>query len=139
MTSERAEVHWTLHINPTPCPRPRITSKGWTYYPKKYQAWKQEAEILVKGMMEGFGIEEPFTDKIEVNAVFVCQRPKTTKLSHPKPDIDNYLKALLDAGNCIAWEDDSIITTVRASKEWSSPGEAGYIEVLIREAPHETE
>ena len=111
MTSERAEVDWVLSINPIPCPRPRITSKGWTYYPKKYQAWKTEAEDLFIEMM----------------------------LPRPKPDIDNYLKALLDAGTGVAWTDDHIISAVGASKAWSKPGEEGCIRIMIREVPGETE
>jgi Holliday junction resolvase RusA-like endonuclease len=133
---ERAEAHWTLHINPVPCPRPRITKKGWAYYPPKYKAWRNDAEDLLIEMRDSFDWKHPLplSIKLEVNAVFVCRRPKTTKLSHPKPDIDNYLKALLDAGNAVIWEDDHLVTTVRASKQWATPGEEGYIEILITEA-----
>ena len=133
---QRAEVEGVLHINPMPCPRPRVPSKGWSYYPKKYQAWKQEAEFLMANLMKK---REPFSEELEVVAVFVGARPKTTKLSHPKPDIDNYLKALLDAGNGIAWSDDSIISAVGASKAWSRPGDDGCIRILIREVLHETD
>jgi len=75
---------------------------------------------------------QPLAGELEVNAVFYAKRPKVTKLTHPKPDIDNYLKSLLDAGNGIAWVDDALITTVRASKLWAQPTEDGYIEVIVR-------
>ena len=139
MTSERAEVvDWVLSINPIPCPRPRITSKGWTYYPKKYQAWKTEAEDLFIEMMKAHKLKA-FAGEVEVVAVFVVKRPKTTKLPRPKPDIDNYLKALLDAGTGVAWTDDHLISAVGASKAWSKPGEEGCIRIMIREVPSETE
>ncbi|MAH44487.1 hypothetical protein CMI37_01580 [Candidatus Pacearchaeota archaeon] len=134
---ERAEVDCVIPINPLPCPRPRITSKGWAYYPKKYKAWKEEAETLIRETMKSFNFEEPFSGELSVVAVFVCKRPKTTKLPRPKPDIDNYLKALLDAGNGIAWKDDCIISGVGASKAWGKPGEEGCIRLLIREAYNE--
>ena len=139
MTSERAEVvDWVLSINPIPCPRPRITSKGWTYYPKKYQAWKTEAEDLFIEMMKAHKLKA-FAGEVEVIAVFVVKRPKTTKLPRPKPDIDNYLKALLDAGTGVVWTDDHIISAVGASKAWSKPGEEGRIRIMISEVPSETE
>jgi len=130
--SDRAEIHWVLQINPIPCPRPRVTSKGWAYFPKKYSGWKRDAESLISEMMKSFGYMQPLAGELEVNAVFYAKRPKVTKLTHPKPDIDNYLKSLLDAGNGIAWVDDALITTVRASKLWAQPTEDGYIEVIVR-------
>jgi len=129
---EWADIHWVLQLDPIPCPRPRVTRKGWAYFPKKYSGWKRDADSLISETMKSFGFSQPLAGELEVNACFYARRPKTTKLPFPKPDIDNYLKALLDAGNGIAWADDSQVSVVRASKVWAQPNEDGYIEVIVR-------
>ena len=49
--------------------------------------------------------------------------PKTTK-----PDIDNLTKAILDALNGIAWNDDAQVSEIKAKKIWSKQDQ---IEVKI--------
>lgn len=40
-----------------------------------------------------------------------------------RPDLDNYVKSIADGGNGILWNDDSQVTTLSASKAYSSkPG-----------------
>jgi len=52
--------------------------------------------------------------------------PKTTK-----PDIDNLVKAILDALNGIVWQDDAQVTQINIQKIWSAKDQ---IEIEIWEA-----
>lgn len=125
-------MEFVVPVSPIPAPRPRVTSKGWTYYPAKYKAWRETVGTLLPAILSGAGLKAPLEGPVQVTTTFVCTRPKTTKLSHPKGDIDNFEKALFDqlttAG---AWLDDSQIVESKSVKCWGEPGAAGYIEVEI--------
>ena len=56
---------------------------------------------------------------------FAVERPKTTKLSHPKPDVDNYVKALWDAVTKKGgyWSDDYQVVWTAITKRWAEPNE----------------
>jgi Holliday junction resolvase RusA-like endonuclease len=126
-------VQLTLPLNPMPAPRPRVTSKGWTYYPKRYQEWRESAEALIPDILSSVGLSAPLLGALEVTAEFVVTRPKITKFRWPRADIDNYTKSVLDALNGLAFEDDQRITVMHASKRWAEPGELGFIQIEIKE------
>jgi Holliday junction resolvase RusA-like endonuclease len=88
------------------------------YYPAKYSKWKASFSSVLRRVVEEEGIEK-FTGPIEVRIVVSATRPKTSKLSHPRPDVDNYAKSVLDASNKILWDDDSQITHLFISKLWT--------------------
>lgn len=46
-----------------------------------------------------------------------------------KPDLDNYIKAVMDAGNGILWADDSQVCELHSIKAYGSP----RIEVTVME------
>ena len=46
-----------------------------------------------------------------------------------KPDLDNYIKAIMDAGNGILWADDSQVCELHSIKAYGSP----RIEVTVME------
>jgi Holliday junction resolvase RusA-like endonuclease len=73
---------------------------------------------------------EPFDGPVMIWMRFAVPKPKTTKLSHPKPDIDNYEKALFDAltkaGN--VWNDDhQIVKILESSKVWTEQPNGGIV------------
>jgi Holliday junction resolvase RusA-like endonuclease len=121
-----------LAIEPLPCPRPRIALRGRipvAYYPAAYAKWKVEAAKLLH-------CDEPplLTSRLAVDCTFYVTKPRTTKLSGPKPDIDNYVKSLLDALTLARyWIDDSQVVFLSARKMWTSG--AGRIEFTITEEP----
>ncbi len=111
-----------LDIDPVPAARPRIARNGGRFYPKKYTEWRSSVGKIIGGLT----IEKVMYPL----AVFVgieCERPRTTKLDHPKPDADNYAKAVLDCLNGVAWEDDSQIVWLVTAKRWA---DSGSIDVL---------
>jgi Holliday junction resolvase RusA-like endonuclease len=59
------------------------------------------------------------------------KKPKTSKLEYPKPDVDNYAKAVLDACNALVWIDDSQIIELEVHKSWSKAD--GYFTLTIKE------
>lgn len=118
-------------VPPTPASRPRVTRWG-TYYTKTYMAWRTLADQAIpkstKPALEG-----------NLNALieFVCQRPKTTKRACPRGDIDNHIKAILDAITGTKknlkgyWNDDDQVTELHATKRWAEPSEEPHTTIRI--------
>ncbi len=120
-----------LPMHPWPQPRPRATIHG-TYVPK----WAREARLEMQAHMvrltvgqkplEGqialeiglFRLPAPIRggacpvctkDLADVHAHMTRQHPQevpTTRDIRRDGDIDNYMKAVLDAGNGVLWDDD---------------------------------
>lgn len=111
-----------------------MTSKGWTYYPKRYNVWRESVSAVLPGLLTEAGLTAPLEGPLEVTTAFVCTRPKTTKLQHPKSDLDNLEKSCWDACNGLCWFDDYQIVESHSTKRWANPGEEGYIEIHIRTA-----
>lgn len=109
-----------------------MTSKGWTYYPKRYKDWRDRAEAVIPDVLSFAGLGGPFCGALEVTAEFVVTRPKSTRFKRPRGDIDNYFKSL-DCLNGLVWEDDNRIVVLHASKRWADPGEQGFIQIQIEE------
>ena len=101
-------------VHPMPCPRPRCTKFGRPYMPKKYMDWKKE---LVK-MMEDkkHGLNHPI--KMKLDFIFYSEN-KPWGAHHQKPDVDNLVKAFMDAaqdGGMLT--DDSVVYSIFANKYW---------------------
>lgn len=106
--------------------RPKLSRYG-TYTPKK----TKEYEEHIKQEWRKNGYEEPLTGAVMVEIVFYrgiqksgSKTVKTAKLTGKvkptiKPDLDNYIKAVLDGLNGLAWVDDSQIVNISATKEYS--------------------
>jgi Holliday junction resolvase RusA-like endonuclease len=112
---ERNGVHFhEFPVHPMACPRPRFTKYGRPYMPKKYMDWKGE---LVK-MMEDkkHGLNHPI--KMKLDFIFYSEN-KPWGPHHSKPDVDNLVKAFLDAaqdGGMLV--DDSVVYSIHANKYW---------------------
>ena len=108
-----------LHMTPRPASRPRFTCRGRfavAYTDKPYRQWLDEAANLMKDrpMPEGWDTAAPMS----VTLTFAVPKPKTSKLTYPKPDIDNYEKSFLDAVTQAGtvWDDDTQVVTLRSTK-----------------------
>jgi len=103
-----------------PVPKPRMTqSDKWKRRPCTTKYWQYKDDV------KRLGIKVPESG---AHVVFCIPMPKSwskkrkaEKVSTPhqtKPDLDNLLKALLDA----IYEDDSGVYDIRVSKVWSTIG-----------------
>jgi Holliday junction resolvase RusA-like endonuclease len=106
-----------LDVAPIPCPRPRFARNGGVYYPKRYTTWRDRVAYLMKDE----DVCEPTDDPWYVTMVFHCLRPKRgERAPWPPGDVDNYVKAVLDAIQG-KWymHDDKQVMHVSASKMWA--------------------
>lgn len=112
--------------------RPRL-GKSKTYTPKRTKdhqnniAWtaKQQGVKILKGAVHvklQFYMPLPITQNLRELALIGTH-------FHPC-DIDNLSKAVLDALNCIAWEDDKQVVSLIAGKNWAIDIEP-HTEIII--------
>jgi Holliday junction resolvase RusA-like endonuclease len=105
---------------PSSASRPRVGKFG-TYYAKAYSIWKAECQRQIAA---GASMEPFSTQRLVTYVETVVERPKTTKLEMPKPDVDNLVKGVLDgATQAGVWGDDSQVQVLIAVKRWANPGE----------------
>lgn len=120
-------MRYELDIEPTPKGRPRFTRTGHVYTPKKTKAFEQ----AVKAMLIAQGakpLKKGTPLKIELlfaREFLKSWSKKKNDLAmnggvYPttKPDVDNYVKAVLDASNGILYEDDAQIIELVARKAY---------------------
>ena len=134
----------TIPITPTPWQRPKTrVVKGWVqhYEPAKTKNYEKAIADYYKQSSRGFKFDKD--QAVIVNMVFGMPIPKSApkvkqvnmckgNIRHTKrPDVDNLVKAVLDALNGVAWEDDSQIVRLSASKEYSSEP---YVYLYIHES-----
>lgn len=120
---------------PTPRPRARVITMAGRrpmavfYSPQEYKAWQTDIGRRLAALDAP---PVPLEGPLSVELVFTVPKPKTTKLSHPKPDIDNYAKGILDAITADGrfWRDDTQVRTLLATKAW---GASGSIAVSVKE------
>lgn len=134
------EVSFTCFGTPVPQGSTRaFIPKGWsrpiiTAANSKTKPWRQEiagACIAAIGNCEAAGSAVP----IRIEVQFFFDKPKSTKKSVTdkvtKPDLDKLVRSCLDALTGIAFDDDSQVTEIIASKGFGSPAR---MEVKISEA-----
>lgn len=127
-SSSGKEVEIVIHMEPCPCPRPRVGRWG-AYYPAKYSKWKKAFTAALRRVVEE-NKHVRHTGPLVVMVWFFATKPRTSKLPHPKPDVDNFAKSVLDASNGVLWDDDSQITALFAFKEWT-PHPCPAVKILI--------
>jgi Holliday junction resolvase RusA-like endonuclease len=115
-------IEFFVHGTPIAQGRPRAFRRGSMigfYDPKESKGWKAEVAKSV-------GIIAPFPSgmPLKLSVRFYLEKPKSVKRLHPtvKPDLDNYVKAVMDALKDV-WGDDCQVVQITASKEYSlTPG-----------------
>lgn len=112
-------ITFNFHIDPVAKGRPRF-GNGRTYTPKKTKDFETRIKSMAKEQYRNGAMKGP----LSVTIVFFMKRPKTVNRDYPtvKPDVDNLCKATLDALNGIAYEDDSQIIEINASKKYNDVG-----------------
>lgn len=127
MTDRKLRFH--LDIDPMPAPRPRFRviqpKRGGrpiasAYNPKEYTDWSNHVAAELRELMVD---QEPMAGAVTVGMIVSVKRPKSTKLDAPKPDIDNYAKAVLDAmTKAGVWDDDTQVQFLGVKKQWDDEG-----------------
>jgi len=120
----------TIPGTPVAQGRPRARRHGdgvQVYDPPKTAKWKRGACIVMRAAApKPLPLCEPDTP-LGVEVVVIHARPKSMSLLRQpgpvwktsKPDVDNILKALLDAGGMAGlWHDDAQIVRLDARKVW---------------------
>jgi len=121
-------MEYRFPVNPVAASRPRVSKFG-AYFSGPYKKFRQEAAVIINKVLgRNF---TPINGKLAVDIKCFVTRPKSTKLEHPKADVDNYSKAILDSLNGKLWEDDSQIIALFIEKQWANPGEQGYFVVSV--------
>lgn len=134
-------IYFKVNEEPVAKARPRFTRTGHTYTPKKTNDYEESIRFaFMSQTCERMPIY-PKGVPLKVQALFAKSVPKSyTKkkreaclngdlLPTGKADLDNYLKAVLDALNGLAFEDDSQIVMTTAEKIYA---EVPYVAVQIR-------
>jgi len=127
-------MKFTLNVTPVPKGRPRATVRNGhaiLYTPKE----TREAEAIIRQLVT---VSEKFEADIPLSlkAVFYVPKPNV-KREYPtvKPDLDNYVKLLIDSLQGILFPDDKQIVDIQCSKRYGEP----RIEVEIDKLKSEQE
>jgi len=129
-------MHFVVHMNPKPCPRPRVAMRGkypTAYYPKPYTDWK--AEFNSKLLEKVPDNDEPvFTGPVYCKIINVMVKPRTGKLDVPPYDVDNYAKSVMDGitNHKGVWKDDDQVAELDVAKVY---GDINCICVEIEDLP----
>lgn len=119
--------HVTLRVEgvPSPASRPRVTRWG-AYYTPAYEAWKSACQTQVAEQLAGSSRAGALWCAVTV----IVAKPRTSKLTRPVGDADNYVKPVLDGmTKAGAWRDDSDVELLVACKRFARPGEEPGAEV----------
>lgn len=136
----------TIPGEPVAQGRPRAFRRGAHVVvtdPTKSRSWKSYATGRYEEALAAAGLAAPaFGDDavvVELVAYFACPTSKHLKRGiRPacpktgKPDVDNLLKAALDAGNGVLWVDDSRVCSARVTKLVAAQGEPPRVELRVR-------
>lgn len=123
VTTQSSELR--VELAPVPASRPRV-SKWGTYYTGTYKQWIKDADATIPKA------DVALEGNLSVTLDLVAAKPPTTKRANPRGDIDNYIKAVLDALTKKGyWNDDDQIIHLYAHKRWPNPGEEPHFRVRI--------
>ena len=138
------DIDIVIYGDPVPQGRPRFSRNGHTYNPQRsedYREWvrynmvnackRNGIKPLRKAVLLFItfyrGIPTSWNKKRRMEAAQGLIRP----ISQRSGDIDNYVKMIMDAGNGILWEDDSIITDLVTKKRYTA--ELARVEITATE------
>lgn len=136
--------------DPTPQGRPRFVRRGrfvGAVDPERSRNWKKHARNCIRDTMAANGstaLQGPL--HLSVLFAFACPAshcPKPTKRNPSpeplprrwrasRPDLDNLVKAVMDAANGLVFDDDSQVVTIEARKVWAAQGEPAGVHVTVQ-------
>lgn len=140
------EAELIINIEPIGKARPRVTARGpfaHAYTPKKTKDYEH---TIKNEYLKKYGYNNILQGPIEAETKAYFSIPKSSskkekkdmlknKIKHThKPDCDNFAKAVLDALNGVAFNDDSQIIRLKAEKFYS---ENPRVEITLKEIKYE--
>ena len=123
-----------VKMNPVAKGRPRFTKSGRTYTPKRT---KEATDVIAKKISENRGEQIEKGVPVSLYCKFMCKRPTSMGkgdrvLKTTKPDVDNYLKLVMDACNqAQVWVDDSQVVEVLAQKWYCADYQEPEVQIQI--------
>lgn len=133
-------MKFTIPTDPVPWARPRFVRRGGKmigYTVPKVQAYEQTVKLLAIAA----GIR-PLSGPVSMSIDFHFAVPKSLERKRKpveggwhvkKPDADNLAKAILDALNGVAYDDDAQVASMRLRKFRLPQGEIGHVDVEVSE------
>ena len=122
-----------IYGEPIPQGRPRFTKTGHTYDPQRSRNYKQLVRFWVTQHLKKIDGFKPYEDALCVDLTSYLGIPTSwskqkriqASQGQIRPivrngDIDNMVKAILDANNGLLWVDDAIITDLSARKRYTA-------------------
>lgn len=128
----QVEHSFFLPLKPNASQRARCACRGGfssTYTDPKYREWLDQAVPLLKDIAQFEDFRAVADRPVRIDLEVIVARPKTTKLSAPRGDLDNYEKGVWDAITKTErwWKDDVQVVENHTTKRWSREGEPeGY-------------
>lgn len=125
-----------IEVEPVAKGRPRtkfVAGQVITYTPTKTLEAQQAVYDIVNSKLH-----QPFKQHVPLRITITFRRTKSIWLAKKetmpfrKPDLDNFIKLVLDSINKDLIPDDAQITTIIAKKRWTDR-DYGYIELEIEE------
>ena len=112
-----------LILDPVAKGRPRVCRNGRAYTPEKTRRAEEAMRWQIGLAMKDRAVPM-FGGPLAVEVELRFARPKSVKRAHHtvKPDIDNAVKLIGDAGNGLIWSDDSQIVQLSARKVYCDRG-----------------
>ncbi len=126
-------ISLTIPGNPVAKGRPRFSihqGQARTYSPAETVSWENNVRACAYNAKV-----TPLDGPLQMTCIFYRPWPKSmskkarlTAMPGTRPDVDNYIKLVLDALNGIAWRDDAQLVDINAAKRFA---EAGRTEITI--------
>lgn len=138
--TEEIEIH--IPMEPIAKGRPRLTTRGGfarAYTPAKTARWEAGAAAFIRSKWKK---RDPLVGPVMIDIMIYRSRPKRLcRKKDPnhalpcdtKPDVDNYVKAILDAcekANIFANGDQQVFS-LNAIKMWAPKGKEGFVVVRV--------
>ena len=133
-----------VHVEPVGKGRPRFTRDGHAYTPERTRKFEAAVRAHAYEFMRRMNAQRiPEGVPIDVRVVALFPIPKSwpkkkkaeaTKLI-PRIDVDNILKAVLDAMNGVVFEDDRQVVKAVAEKRYEEKGRV----IVYVQTPEEVE
>jgi Holliday junction resolvase RusA-like endonuclease len=124
--------------------RPRMTRRGFAYTPAATRKYEAHGRLAAQQAMDGrppiaVPVRAEITVDLPVPMSWSAKRQDAALRGEisptSRPDVDNYVKAALDAINAIVVTDDSLVVQLRAIKQFGAVPKLVVTVIPIGAAP----